>query len=129
MRKTLALISILLLTGCGNKIICKTENGPIEQKFEISYKEDEIQTIKTTKTYKFTDKEEFKSYESVIQYTVKADMSDNVTTQYKKKNKKYILIEKFNISKMNEEELKKVNMSRSKSEIIENFENSGLTCK
>lgn len=129
MKKSLAVISILLLTGCGNKITCKTENGPIEQKFEISYKEDEIQTIKTTKTYKFTDKEEFKSYESVIQYTVKAEMSDNVTTKYKKKNKKYLLIKEYNIQKMNEEELKKVNMSRSKSEIIENFENSGLTCK
>lgn len=129
MKKSLALISVILLTGCGNKIICKTENGPIEQKFEINYKEDEIQTIKTTKTYKFTDKEEFKAYESVIQYTVKADMSENVTTQYKKKNKKYILIEKYNISKMNENELKKVSMSRNKNELIENFENSGLICK
>ena len=129
MKKILILTSIILLTGCGNKIVCKTENGPIEQKFEIRYKEDEIQTIKTTKTYKFTDKEEFKAYESVIQYTVKADMSENVTTQYKKKNKKYILIENMNISKMNDDELKKVSMSRSKSEIIENFENSGLTCK
>lgn len=68
MRKTLKFLlvavlllsALLLLTGCGNKIVATKETeddelGTIQEKLEYKFKDDEVESIKMT--YTFEDKE------------------------------------------------------------------------
>ena len=121
--------TLLLLTGCGNTIICKTTGGKIIEEYNIKYNKNEITNLTTKKTYKLDTKEQFKNFESIIQYTVKANTSENITAKYKKKNKKYILIQDYNINKMSEEESIKLGVSKNKEELVNRLKNNGLTCK
>lgn len=129
--KKLILISLtlLVLTGCGNKIKCKTTGGKIIEEYNIKYNKNEITNLTTKKTYKLDTKEQFKNFESIVQYNVKASTAPNVTAKYKKKNKKYILIQEYNVEKMTEEELNKYSLNKNKDEFVNNLKNSGLTCK
>lgn len=120
---------LLLLTGCGNTIICKTKNGDIKEEQHIKYNGNNITKITTKKIYKFKNKEDFKKMEGIIKYSVKLGTSDNVTSSYKKKNKKYILTQEYNISKMSEDQIKKSNVSNNKEEYINELKSTGLTCK
>ena len=129
MKKILILTTILFLTGCGNTIICKTTGGKIIEEYNIKFNKNEITNLITKKTYKLDTKEQFKNFESIIQYTVKASTAPNVTAKYKKKNKKYILIQDYNINKMNEEELTKFGLNKNKEELVNKLKNNGLTCK
>jgi Cft2 family RNA processing exonuclease len=129
MKKTLVILSALLLTGCGNKIVCKTTDGAVTEKDTIKYKQNEITKITTVKTYSFEDKEEFEEFEGIIQYGVKAGTSKNTEASYKKKNKKYILTQIYNVSDMDQTELDKLAINKNKDEYVKNLENSGLTCK
>ncbi len=129
MKKIIILTTLILLTGCGNTIICKTKDGNIKEEYKIEYKNNDITKITINKTYKFDNKEDFKKVEGIIQYSVKLGTSDNVTSKYKKKNKKYILIQEYNVSKMNEEELEKFNIIANKEEYINKQKSDGLTCK
>ena len=129
MKKLLVLTTLILLTGCGNTIICKTKDGDIQEKYYIKYSDNDITKIKTKKIYKFDNKEDFKQMEWIIKYSVKLGTSDNITSKYKKKNKKYILIQEYDISKMDEEQLKKQNVSNNKEEYVNKLKSDGLTCK
>lgn len=129
MKKLLILTTLILLTGCGNTIICKTKGGNIKEEYYIKYNGNDITKITTKKIYKFDNKEDFKKMEGIIQYSVKLGTSDNVTSKYKKKNKKYILIQEYNISKMSEEQLKNSKVSNNKEEYINKLKSDGLTCK
>ena len=129
MKKIIILTTLILLTGCGNTIICKTKDGNIKEEYKIEYKNNDITKITINKTYKFDNKEDFKKVEGIIQYSVKLGTSDNVTSKYKKKNKKYILIQECNVLKMNEEELEKFNITANKEEYINKQKSDGLTCK
>ena len=129
MKKLLILTTLILLTGCGNTIICKTKDGNIKEEYYIKYNGNDITKITTKKIYKFNNKEDFKKMAGIIQYSVKLGTSDNVTSKYKKKNKKYILIQEYDISKMDEEQLKKQNVSNDKEEYINKLKSEGLTCK
>ena len=129
MKKIIILTTLILLTGCGNTIICKTKDGNIKEEYKIEYKNNDITKITINKTYKFDNKEDFKKVEGIIQYSVKLGTSDNVTSKYKKKNKKYILIQEYNVLKMNEEELEKFNITANKEEYINKQKSDGLTCK
>lgn len=129
MKKSLIIISALLLTGCGNKIVCKTTAGTITEKDTIKYKQNEITKITTVKTYSFEEKEDFEQFEGIIQYNVKAGTTKNTEAKYKKKNKKYILTQTYNVSNMDDAELAKLAINKNKDEYVNNLKNSGLTCK
>ena len=129
MKKSLIIISVLLLTGCGNKIVCKTTAGTITEKDKIEYKQNEITKITTVKTYSFEEKEDFEQFEGIIQYNVKAGTTKNTEAKYKKKNKKYILTQTYNVSNMDDAELTKLAINKNKDEYVNNLKNSGLTCK
>lgn len=129
MKKLLILITVLLLTGCGNTITCKTNGGKISEKYKIKYNNNEITNLKTIKSYNFDTKEQFEKFESIVQYNVKAGTADNITSKYKKKNKKYILIQDYNIEKMTEEELNEYGLNKNKNEFVNNLKDSGLKCK
>lgn len=129
MKKSLIIISALLLTGCGNKIVCKTTAGTITEKDKIEYKQNEITKITTVKTYSFEEKEDFEQFEGIIQYNVKAGTTKNTEAKYKKKNKKYILTQTYNVSNMDDAELTKLAINKNKDEYVNNLKNSGLTCK
>ena len=130
MKKLLIIsITLILLTGCGNKITCKTNGGKITEEYTVKYKNNEIIKLTTQKTYKFDTKEQFEKFESIVQYNVKAGTANNITSKYKKKNKKYILIQDYNIEKMTDEELEGYSLNKSKTEFINNLKDSGLTCK
>jgi len=129
MKKILIITTLLLLTGCGNTIICKTTGGKIIEEYNIKFNKNEITNLTTKKTYKLDTKEQFKNFESIIQYNVKSSTSENVTAKYKKKNKKYILIQEYNINKMDADELNKYGLNKNKEEYVNNLKNSGLKCK
>lgn len=122
-------LTLVLLTGCGNKIICKTQGGKITEKYTIKYSNNQVTKLTTNKTYKLDTKEQFEKFESIIQYNVKASTAPNISAKYKKKNKKYILIQDYNIEKMTDEELEKYSLNKNKDEFVNSLKNSGLTCK
>ena len=122
-------LTLLLLTGCGNKITCKTNKDDIRETYKIKYNNNTITNVETIKTYKFKDKTEFKNFEGIIQYTVKSNSNDKIKSSYKKKNKKYILKQEYNIDNLTEEELTKFGLSKNKEELVNNLKNNGLTCK
>ena len=120
---------LFLLTGCGNKITCKTIKSDVSEVYKIKYNDNIITNIETIKTYKFKDKSEFKNYEPMMQYTVKSNTDDNVKSSYKKKYKKYILKQVYDIGNIDDDDLLKYGLSKNKEELINNLKNSGLTCK
>lgn len=122
-------VLLLMITGCDNVIICKTKGGNIKEEYSIKYSGNDITKITTKKIYRFDNKEEFKNFESIVQYSVKANISNNVTAKYKKKNKKYILIQEYNIKNMSEEELTKYSINKNKEEYINKLKLDGLICK
>lgn len=129
MKKLIIIGTAILLTGCGNKILCKTTGGKIKEEYNIKYQNNEIIKLTTKKTYKLDTKEQFEKFESIVQYNVKASTTNNIIAKYKKKNKKYILIQEYDIKKMTDEELDKHGLSKNKTELVNNLKNSGLVCK
>ena len=87
MKKIIITMSLLLfLTGCGNKITCKTTKDLITEEYEIKYNNDKVTTVKLLKTYKFNTKAEFKNYEGIMRHTAVSNTTDNIKSSYKKKN-------------------------------------------
>ena len=128
-RIILTTLTIILLTGCGNKIVCKTKDGDVSENYTITYKENEITSIENEKKYKFDNKDEFNSFEKIIKKMTTQNKNENIDVSYKKKNKKYILTQKYDIKNIEEETLKKYGLSKNKEELINNLKNNGLTCK
>jgi len=130
MKKILIItLTALTLTGCGNTIICKTGKGTITETYKIKYKKDTITNVTTTKTYKFNTKEEANNYEGIMRHTVLLNKNENIEITYKKKKKKYILTQKYNIENITNEELNQYGLSKNKQELINNLKSDGLTCK
>ena len=130
MKKLITVSLILfLLTGCGKTIICKTKEGNVEEEYNIKYSGNDITKLSIKKTYKFDDVESFENFENTINYTVLSLKQNNVKSSYKKKNKKYILKQVYNIKNTNEEELKQYGLSKNKEELLNNLKTSGLICK
>jgi len=127
MKKIIIILTTILLTGCGNKITCKTNKDTISETYKIEYSDNTITNITTIKTYKFKTKEEFKNFEPMLVYYTKT--GDNIKSSYKKKNKKYILKQEYNIENISDEKLKQYGLSKNKEELINNLKNNGLTCK
>ena len=125
----LTTLTLILLTGCGNKIICKTKDGDVSEKYKITYKENEITNIEIQKTYKFSDKKEYNAFEKIVKQITTQEKNENIEISYKKKNKKYIITQKYNIPSISEEELKEHGLSKNKEELINNLKNNGLKCK
>lgn len=130
MKKLITISLILfLLTGCCKTIICKTKEGNVEEEYNIKYSGNDITKLSIKKTYKFDDVESFENFENTINYTVLSLKQNNIQTSYKKKNKKYILKQVYNIKNTNEEELKQYGLSKNKEELLNNLKNNGLICK
>ena len=129
MRKVLILLGIFLLTGCGNTLTCKTGKSDVSEVYKIEYSGNDITGISVKKIYKFDNKNDFKSFEGIIQYNVKADSVNKVKSSYKKKRKKYILKQVFNIDNLSDEDLTRYGLSKNKDTLIDKFRSNGLTCK
>lgn len=128
MRKTLKFLlvavlllsSLLLLTGCGNKIVAtkKTEDdeaGTIKEKIEYKFKDDKIDSVKMT--YTFEDKEtaeEQKQQFDQVMALISAFSDEEIGMEVEQKGKKIIMkldAEAFGamegeVSTVNKEELK-----------------------
>jgi len=130
MKKIIITISLLfLLTGCSNTITCKTSKGTITETYKIKYDNNAITNIMTTKIYKFDTKEESNNYEGIMKHTVLSNKNENIEMSYKKKKKKYILTQNYNIEKLTDDELNQYGLSKNKDELIKYLEGNGLTCK
>lgn len=130
MKKLIAIsLTIFLLTGCGNKIICKTSKDNVSETYTIEYSDNNVTKVTTQKTYKFDSKQEFKNFEGIMEYIVKLNKNENVESTYKKKFKKYILKNIYTIENMSEEDLTKYGLSNNKEDLVNNLKNNGLTCK
>ena len=122
-------ITLLLLTGCGNNIICKTNKDTISETYTIEHSDNTVTKVTTKKTYKFNSKDEFKSFEPMMQYIIKSNTDDNIKSSYKKKIKKYILKQEYKVENMSDEDLINYGLNKNKEELVNNLKNSGLTCK
>lgn len=134
MKKILILlIPLILLTGCSKRITCKSSGEAdeltITQLYKINYKGENVTNVYSEKTYKFNDKEQFKNFENLMNYTVSSLQQDNVEVTYKKKNKKYVLIQKYNTEKLTDEQLIESGLHRNKDELINSLKENGLECK
>lgn len=122
-------LTLFLLTGCVNTITCKTNQSDIREIYKIKYIDNTVTTVTTTKIYKFDNKEEFKNFETMMKYTVKSNTNDNIKSSYKKKNKKYILKQVYDIENISENDLTKYGLNKNKEEFVNTLKNNGLTCK
>ena len=133
MKKIIKLLALtLLLSGCSNKIVCKTNNdnnNSVNIKYIIKYDDNGLTNIITEKTYSFNTKEERESFEPFINYTINISNADNIKTSYKKKNKKYILIQKYDVNSISEDILLKNGLKKDKDDLLKYLSDSGLTCK
>lgn len=129
MKKIIILtIIVLLMTGCSNTITCKTKNSDVQEEYNIKYKNNNISKITIKKTYKFTDKKEFEQFETFVKYNASKE-NENIKSSYKKKNKKYIIKQIYNVEKMTDDELNKHSLIKNKEEFVNNLKDNGLTCK
>lgn len=129
MKKILIPLTILLLTGCGNKIVCTTTNGDVSEKHKITYKEDEVIKVETEKVYKFEDEEEHEAFEKIIGFTINQNKNENIEISYKKQKKKYTLTYKYNVQNITEDELVGLGLNKNKTTLVEQLKNNGLKCK
>lgn len=130
--KLIILAVLILLTGCNNKITCKTEGSTeelkTEQTYKISTKNNSITKVEVKKTYSFKTQNKFENFENLMKKTVETK-DENIKSSYKKKNKEYTLTEVYNIENMTDERLEELNIKRSKKEYIDILKSQGLTCK
>lgn len=131
MKKILLISILLLLTGCKNEIICNTTNNDdnITITYKINYEKNNITNVTTEKTYKFNNEEDFKNFESLMKYEVTSNNDENTKTTYKKKNKTYTLIQKYNIKELSEDKIKTAGLKKDKQELINTLTENGLICK
>ena len=65
----------------------------------------------------------------MMQYTVKSNTNNNIKSSYKKKNKKYILKQVYDIENISENDLTQYGLNKNKEELINSLKNNGLICK
>ena len=113
-------LAIVILTGCGNKLVATRSSDGVDEKIEIKFKGDTISEVKMT--YVFSDSEDaefmYKLYSGA--YTEKTDGFD---TQ-KKGNKVIIKMSKEIFASAQGE-----NPDASKEEIRKTFEAAGYEVK
>ncbi|MBP3920847.1 MAG: hypothetical protein J6D28_04705 [Bacilli bacterium] len=131
MKKIIVLvITLIFITGCGNKIVCRTNNdNSVSEIYEISYVDDNVTDIINRKIYRFDNKEEFNNFENLMNYKVESNGNNNVKISYKKKNKKYILISEYDVDLLSDQQLKQFGLSRSLSDLKGSLMEYGLSCK
>ena len=132
MKRLVVIIGLtFLLSGCFGKTVCKSPNGEndVDISYTIKYYDDNVRKVVLDKTYNFSTKEELENYSAIMNYTIKKDTTDNIIIDSKKKNNKYILTYRYNVNKMNEEELKQSGLKRNKTELINYLNSNGFTCK
>lgn len=133
MRKIILLITLLLITGCSKNVICKSsgsnEDISITQEYKINYEDNNVTNISSKKTYKFEDEQQFENFENLMNYTVSMLKQDNVDASYKKKNKKYILTEKYSVQELDDEKIITLGLSKNLDELKQKMQENGLECK
>ena len=117
MKKTLILLSLFILTGCSNKLVCtletNEENYKSEQKITFKFDDsDKVTDVSVDYSMIFADEESAKSYATVFK-TLEEDYEIN-----QKGNKINIITTK------NYEQYKE-----SKDELKQELENNGYSCK
>ena len=58
-----------------------------------------------------------------------SQQQENIEIEYKKKNKKYILKQKFEIEKLSDEQLEGYGLTKDKDTFVNSLKESGLQCK
>lgn len=135
MKKTVSIIMLsmlLLLTGCTKQMTCTSKGNAdditIIQEYKIKYEKNVIKNISAEKIYKFENKEKFESFENLMDYTA-SQQQENIEIEYKKKNKKYILKQKFDMEKLSDEQVEKYGLTKDKDTFVNSLKESGLQCK
>lgn len=132
-KKIISVLILLIITGCGNKITCKSTGGTdelkITEKYVIEYNDDYITNLYIKKSYKFKDKQKYINFEKIINNAVKSLDQKNIKVSVKKKNKKYTLVQDYNFSAIDDEQLQTLALIRNKNEFISQLEGNGLKCK
>jgi hypothetical protein len=147
MKKALVLISLLLLTGCGEKIYtCNVKTSTFEQDWKYTSKKEEVKTIELNITY---DNSMFENIDSFKELTPqeKRVLGDEILSKLgfqSRKNKglniDIIVDDKINVkaiidtAEVDKESIKKIGLDLDKTgtninDIIKNMKDNGATCK
>lgn len=133
MKKILGMVILtILLSGCSNKIVCRTNSNSddnVSMKYIIKYDDNSVTGVTTEKTYSFDTKDQFKNFESYMKYMVNIGNDDDIKTFYKKRNKKYILIQKYNVVNLSDNILFQNGLKKNKDELVNYLNSNGFICK
>ncbi len=120
------LVTLLALTGCGDKLVATRETEEMgikmEEEIEVSFKDDKVNKVKMT--YTFDSKEQAESMESL--FTLGMSMSGETTNLDIKQSGKKLIIEADAEAYA---ELAGEDVDISKDELREQLEEAGYTVK
>lgn len=128
MKKIIVLGLVFLLTGCGT-ITCRTGNGSVSEVYKIKYSGNAVNEVIVLKSYSFTSDDEFNNFEPMVKHYVRIYSNDNVGVSYKKKSKKYILKQVYDVKSMSDSDLIQYGLMKNKSELVNGLKSNGLSCK
>lgn len=124
---TILICTIILLTGCGNRLIATKEtedNGmKVKIEYDMKFKKDIVDTIKMTSTYENEEDAEtiYKSYEFINSFAENEEEKINVQ---KEENKIIITLTSKQFQELEEEEI-----GLTKDEIKKSLEKEGFQIK
>lgn len=143
MRKTiyisLSLLLIVFITACDitkSKLEC-TSSGTggsvkINQTYTIYFNKDNITSINISKSYTFVDKNAFKSFGTLIDNTsssIKGMGKNYIKFDAREQGQKYITTLQVDMKSITSDELNTLGLSKKLSDLKQQLENQGLTCK
>jgi predicted small lipoprotein YifL len=134
MKKTvLALITLIALTGCGNKLKCtysdQNEIMKQEKTYYINTKNNVITKIKTIEKFEIFNEKINENYDYVLSLKFEDFKANNIDYKYEHNDNKYNIETTFEINNLDEEKINAYIGTKDLKEFKTNLIDSGYTCK
>ena len=129
----LALILVITLTGCGNKLKCTrtTKSDVMTQttKYTISKDENKITKVVASEKYEIHNSDINENYDYLLSYRFEELKNNNINYEYTHKGNKYNITTTYDISNMSEEAIKTYIGTTDLNEYKNNLTQEGFICK
>lgn len=133
MKKILIAISLLTLTGCGQKLICtnntETETLKIEEKLIITHQINKVTNVETDVTYTIKDENIKESFKKTFE-TIKENYNkENINYKEEIKDNIYKFNVKYSPEKLDEETLNNFRSAKKFKKYKEKILEQGMKCE